>query len=243
MKIENGLFKQIQQKAESIFNTPFPTYKYGSIIFGCNVKSPIDNGYTSMSAVGTNTWRGFHRTPNSLYGSKDVFTSYFKEQEIFIIDSLKTIKTVEELDHFENKIYLDIRNRLQGNIRSDMLTSYNKIRKPIDLYIEHIVAMANELADTRSQLNQLLFLPLDSQIFSSPYIFSREQLYSLGINDNATFKDVRTSKVYITLQNTAFQKAHDISNAIGKTFDRIHFDLLWNDRYKKEGNNLFETNF
>lgn len=243
MKIENGLFKQIQQKAESIFNTPFPTYKYGSIIFGCTVKSPIGNGYTSMSAVGTNTWRGFHRTPNSLYGSKDVFTGYFKEHEIFIINSLKTIKTIEELDHFENKICLEIRKRLQGNIRSDMLTSYNKIRKPIDLYIEHIVAMANELADSRSQLNQLLFLPLDSQIFSSPYILSRELLCSLGIKDNATFKDVKTLEVYRTLQNIALKRANTISNAIGKTFHRIHFDLLWNDRYKKQGNNLFETNF
>ena len=103
--------------------------------------------------------------------------------------------------------------------------------------------MANELTDVRSQLNKLLFLPLDSQIFSSPYIFSREQLYSLGIKDNATFKDVKTSEAYRILQNIALNKAHNISSAIGKTFDRIHFDLLWNDRYKKEGNNLFETNF
>ena len=137
MKNENALFEQIQQKAEIIFNAPFPTYKYDGIIFGCNVKSPIGNGYTQMSAVGTNTWRGFHRTPNSLSGSKDVFTGYFKERVAFIIDTLKSIRIVEELDHFENEIYLGIRKRLQGNIRSDMLTSYNKIRKPIDLYIEH----------------------------------------------------------------------------------------------------------
>ncbi|HHW21310.1 MAG TPA: hypothetical protein GXX26_00290 [Clostridiaceae bacterium] len=131
-----------------------------------------------------------------------------------------------------------------GNIKASQLESYNKIRKPVDLYIEHIASMCSDISSSeRAALVKLLYLPLDSQIFASPYIFSRSQLYSFGIRDNASFKDVWHRKTYISLQDMLLKKAADISDHIGKEFLRIYFDLLWNDRYRKPGRNLFESKF
>lgn len=71
------------------------------------------------------------------------------------------------------------------------------------------------------------------------YSTNSSQLYSYGIKSNASFKDVQTRKTYSELQDILYKKAAEISDCIGKEFNRIYFDLLWNDRYKKSGNNLF----
>lgn len=240
---EKEMHISIVNKAEDVFLKPNPLYTYDNIVNGCTVTSILSGIRKTMYAVSNNTWRGFHRTADSTYGSKEIFTGYFTQNKQKILSALESIKSTEELDSLEDSICKDIKTGLFGNIRADQLGSYNKIRKPVDLYIEHIVSMCSELSSNRINIAKLLFLPLDSQIFSSPYIFSRSQLYSYGINDNATFKDVQTRKTYNALQDILSKKAIDISNCIGKEFNRIYFDLLWNDRYKKPGKNLFETNF
>jgi len=240
---EKEIFISIVKKAEDVFLKPNPLYSYENIVNGCIVTSSFSGMCKTMYAVSNNTWRGFHRTFDSIYGSKEIFTGYFIQNKEKILGALESIKSTEELDSLEDSICNDIKTELFGNIRADQLNSYNKIRKPVDLYIEHIVSMCSEFSGNRIKITKFLFLPLDSQIFSSPYIFSRSQLYSYGIKDNATFKDVQIRKTYNALQDILLKKAIDISNCIGKKFNRIYFDLLWNDRYKKPGNNLFETNF
>jgi len=240
---EKEMYISIVNKAEAVFLKPNPLYGYESIVNGCTVTNVLNGMQKTMYAVSNNTWRGFHRTADSIYGSKEIFVTYFIQNKQKILSALESIKSAEELDSLEDTICKDIKNNLFGNIKASQLGSYNKIRKPVDLYIEHIVSMCSELSNNRSNSTKLLFLPLDSQIFSSPYIFSRSQLYSYGIRDNASFKDVQNRKTYIALQDILTKKASDISDCIGKEFHRIYFDLLWNDRYKKPGNNLFETNF
>jgi hypothetical protein len=237
------VFRSIAAKAKTVFLNPNPVYTYENIICGCQVRDPVSGVGRTMSAVGNNTWRGFHRCVDSICGSKEIFNSYFKANKIKILSTLNSIKTVNEMDMFEDTVCLDIKDALRGNIIASQLTSYNKIRKPVDLFIEHIAAMCSELSERRVFLTGLLFLPLDSQIFASPHIFSRSQLNSFGIRSNATFKDVQSRKVYGELQSTLSRKAADISDSIGMEFHRIYFDLLWNDRFKSTGNNLFETNF
>lgn len=239
---EKETYVSIAKKADIIFIKPSPLYSYDNIVNGCSVISNVSGVSKTMYAVSNNTWRGFHRTADSAYGSKEIFTSYFIHNKDKLLTTLESVNNREELDSLEDHIYKDIKSILSGNIRADQLGSYNKIRKPVDLYIEHIVCMCSELSRNKNTLTKLLFLPLDSQIFSSPYIFSSSQLYSFGIKANASFKDVQTRKTYIALQDILYKKATDISDYIGKEFTRIYFDLLWNERYKKSGNNLFQTN-
>jgi len=241
---EKELYTAIANKAEEVFLKPNPLYSYEGIVNGCKVKDPLSGTTKTMYAVSQNTWRGFRTTPNSIYGPKVIFTGYFTKNKQTILSALESINSVEELNSLEDEICNDIKNNLIGNIKAEQLGSYNKIRKPVDLYIEHIVSMCSEISsENRIKLCKLLFLPLDSQIFRSPYIFDRSELRHCGISENATFKDVQDSKIYAKLQDSLSKKAADISDTIGKEFYRIYFDLLWNDRYKKPGKNLFETNF
>jgi len=233
-----NLLKGLIEKGESIFIKPQKLYSYDSIINGCMV---IDsNGKAiKMYAVAQNTWRGFHKLDKEGIGSKEIFVPYFNNNRENIISGLKDINTVEELEVFENTISDELRAMLSKCIKNNMLDSYNKVRKPVDLYIEHIVSMAKEFTTAqREKLVPLLFLPLDSQIFASEYIFSVKELYSFGLKRGSTFKDVSSSKIYKAIQNSLIEKSLKINDS----FQRIYFDFFWNERYKKTGASLFETN-
>ena len=56
-----------------------------------------------------------------------------------------------DLDALVNRIGEAVKARLT-NIRPTLLRSYNKIRKPLDFYLEHEGAMASELAEARPRL-------------------------------------------------------------------------------------------
>ncbi|MCB2361040.1 hypothetical protein [Clostridium estertheticum] len=225
-------------KGENIFIKSQKLYSYDSIINGCMVRGSSGK-VEKMYAVGTNTWRGFHKLNKKGSGSKEVFVPYFNNKREYIISELKSINTVEQLDRFEDKITEELRGILMKYIKNNMLDSYNKVRKPVDLYIEHIVSMAEEFTETeRKKLVPLLFLPLDSQIFASEYIFSLKELYSFGLKRGSTFQDVNSRNIYKDIQNSLVQKLMKING----DFHRIYFDFFWNERYKKSGANLFETN-
>jgi len=234
----DNLSKGLIEKGESIFIKSQKLYSYDSIINGCMV-SGANGKAEKMYAVAQNTWRGFHKLDKQGMGSKDIFVPYFNKNRENIISELKSINTVEELDEFEDKITKQLKGMLMKCIKNNMLDSYNKVRKPVDLYIEHIVSMAEEFTVTeRERLIPLLFLPLDSQIFASEYIFSVKELYSFGLKRGSTFQDVYSNKVYKAMQNSLLQKLIKITG----NFHRIYFDFFWNERYKKSGANLFETN-
>lgn len=232
------IYNIVANKAKAIFQRPAETYSYESIVVGCPVKSELGEAAT-MYAVAKNTWRGFHRIDKSKDGAGSVFMDYFIKKKQYVIDALKTINTVEELDLFEDQICQEIKEELV-NIKQDMKKSYNKIRKPVDLYIEHIVSMAKELEGHRDRLAKLLFLPLDSQILASEYIFDTFELSRCGLKRSSTYGDIESKKVYKYIQELLITKAKEINE---KEFCRIYFDLFWNDRYLKKGTNLFQTNF
>lgn len=242
MMSKEKVYNQIIIKGDQIFNMPEDIYKYNYIINGCIVKNKSGKA-ERMYAVGSNTWRGFHKKDKEGIGSKEVFTSYFTGNKTFIVNTLKNISSEEELHEFENKICKDIKEKLILCIKENMLNSYNKIRKPIDLYIEHIVSMADDFTeDERARLSDFLFLPLDSQMFTSEYIFTEVELYKFNLSRNSSFKDVYSESCYKSLQELLELKAQSISKDLDQNMKRIYFDLLWNERFLKEGKNLFETN-
>lgn len=236
--LKGNLLKGLIEKGEGIFIKSQNLYSYNSIINGCMVRG-ASGKVEKMYAVAQNTWRGFHKLDKEGIGSKDIFVPYFNKNRENIISELKNINTVDELEEFENEITKQLKDMLMKCIKNNMLNSYNKVRKPVDLYIEHIVSMAEEFSvEERERLVSLLFLPLDSQIFASEYIFSVKELYSFGLKRGSTFQDVCSREVYKVMQYSLLEKTKNIQG----NFHRIYFDFFWNERYKKSGSNLFETN-
>lgn len=234
------IFEEISTKAKMIYNAPSTTYSYYDIVLGCNIH--YEGKQKKMYAVAPNTWRGFHKINKSNDGAGIVFKDYLIQNKDSIITRLKDISTAEQLDVFEDSLCAEIRANL-SNIKQSMMQSYNKIRKPVDLYIEHIVAMASELNGYRDQLVKFLFIPLDSQMFQSLYIFDVNELSRYAVTRRCSFSDVDTKPKYDGLQNLLTSKARNISHTCGFEYERIYFDLIWRDRYKRTGNNLFQTNF
>jgi hypothetical protein len=141
------------------------------------------------------------------------------------------------IDDLENEICDLLENELKKNIKNKQLISYNKIRKPVDIFIEHVVAMEMSFSPVRQSLTKHLFLPLDSQMFQSDFVFSDKERLELKIKKGFTFKDIEVKSHYNEIQEFLKQK----TSIIGLE-NKIYFDLEWNDRWKSNGNNLFETN-
>ena len=188
-------------------------------------------------SLGPNTYRGFHRIDKSKSGAKDAFETILIDNSNLIINSLLKSKTEKELDDLENEICDLLENELKKNIKNKQLISYNKIRKPVDIFIEHVVAMEISFSPVRQSLTKHLFLPLDSQMFQSDFVFSDKERLELKIKKGFTFKDIEVKSHYNEIQEFLKQK----TSIIGLE-NKIYFDLEWNDRWKSNGNNLFETN-
>lgn len=218
------------EKGEKIFLGPGELYPSSEIISG------------KKSAVGPNTFRGFHRINKSKRGASAVFRRYLTDRKNEIVRGLLKVKSSQELDTLENKICDGVRAELT-NVRPEMLRPYNKVRKIIDLYIEHLVSMAEELSPNRASLVPFLNLPLDSQMFSNEEVFLEEELSAHGLSRRSTYSSVKDEEVYKCLQRRLEEKAGNLSSQLsGRRFRRIYFDLLWGGRYKNPGSNLMETN-
>jgi hypothetical protein len=227
-------------KARRVFLEPGNRYSWEEIVGGAPVLT-AQGMIRRMFAVGTNTFRGFHRVNKKCPGAQEAFRSHFNEKKFAILKALSHVKTRDELHELQKQFSEALRGRL-WNIKSKQLGSFNKIRKPVDLYIEHLVAMAGDFDDHRHKLTPLLFLPLDSQIFKHPELFTERQLTDHGLSRASTYKDVETEKSYLELQDILQKKADTVSNKLGQPFPPIYFDLVWNDRHANWGGNLFETN-
>jgi hypothetical protein len=112
----------------------------------------------------------------------------------------------------------------------------------VDLYLEHLAAMAVELDGVRARLIPLLFLPLDSQIFAHPALFTEQELAGHGLSRASTYKDVMAERTHVALQELLVRKAATVAKVRGRAFHVIYFDLIWNGRHRNWGGNLFETN-
>ncbi len=230
---------QFVERADQIFMEPNPTYPWDEIVSGVTVRC-AGTISRKLMAVDSNTIRGFHRIDQNMPGALSVFVEFFLRHKSEIIDTLSMIRSHEEFNELVNRICAELKNQM-SNVRRDQLHSYNKIRKPVDLYFENLVGMATELSFCRKSLVPLLSLPLDSQILSHPQILSEMERAYYRIRSNATYRDVTSKEQYSGLQGVIRKKADSLSMVHQRPYHPVYFDLLWNDRYLEDGGNLYET--
>ena len=228
------------QRAKEIFLNPGHRYSWNDIICGAMVSVP-GRGLRKFMAVDRNTFRGFHKIDKGGVGAGEVFRNYFVQHRDELVSALKGIQSVNDLHALLNRVSEDIRKSLV-NIKPSMLASYNKIRKPVDLYIEHLVTMAEELDECRERLVPLISLPLDSQIFQQPEVFRDAELRKVGVSRRSTYMEVSSESAYRYLQGVLRDRGEALSQAVDRLFHPIYFDLLWNKRHARSGTNLFELN-
>jgi hypothetical protein len=241
MSLQEKVAQMISLKAEQVFFSPKQLYRYEDIVNGAFVKKG-DGSFKKEKAVSTNTIRAFHRLDKNRPSIAQDIDDYFIKNKDFIINSLIKIKNEEELHRMENNICNTIRKLPDLNIDSYKLYEYNLLRKPVDLFIEHLVLLADELNNKRNELIPYLFVPLDKWILSerSEYCFFETDLRFYGISKGAGFTSIKSGDVYVKLQTLLNQNAKSLTNLTGKHFYRIYFELLWRDRYKNKGGNIWE---
>ena len=238
--VDRATLQKVIDRAELIFLTPQPQYTWRGIVTGVEVRN-LRGGTQKLAAVSQNTWRGFHKVDKNLPGAAEGFRGYWLENGVRFLRELGDVESEADLDALVDRIGEAVQARLT-NIRPTMLRSYNKIRKPLDLYVEHGVAMAGELAEVRSRLAPWLRLPLDSQLFQLPDLFSDGDLRRLHLSRQSTYREVDSIDQYHALQQLVKNRAREFSALAGRPFHPIYFDLWWNDRHRRSGGNLFEMN-
>ena len=165
-------------------------------------------------AVGTNTFRAFARRDKSIPGASAVFHAYMTDAAL-ITSLLQDVHTEEQLDDLEDSMVDDLLTLLSHNIKPDRLTSYNRVRKVVDLYLVHLVAATQELAGDRQRLVPLLFLPLDSQTLSRVW------------GEKSSMGSITTRAAYLRKQADAKQLAQRVARDLAIPFHRIYFDQFW----------------
>ncbi|MDB4655768.1 hypothetical protein OAE48_02870 [Flavobacteriales bacterium] len=184
-----------------------------------------------------NTYRAFWRIDKTTSGASHIFREYFRKELQRISSECEGLSTRLEFDEYLDDITADIEISLKNNIQQDKLASYNRLRKPVDIMIEHLISMDSVFNSTRSKIIPWLFLPLDSWIFQSEYLFPDQTLSQLGLSRRSSFGDVQSKSHYIKIQDYIKDRA-----AVLGVNHEIYFDLLWNNRLQREGKNLFELN-
>jgi len=231
---------QFADRAEQLFLNPLCQHGWDEIVTGVDVRRQ-SGSVVHMAAVARNTFRGFHRINKGLPGAGKPFHQYLTRNRQRLTSELLAVTDRDGLHRVSNSICTEVRGGLR-NIKPDQLASYNKVRKPVDLYIEHLVAMSFDLEAARQVLVPLLFLPLDSQILESSELFTNRELAQHGLRRSSTYSEVTTERSYLALQAIITRRANEVANALGRPFWPIYFDLLWNGRHSNWGGNLFESN-
>jgi len=221
-------------RAEEIFLRPRRQYSWHDVITGARVLRK-GGGFRTIEAVSGSTWRAFAGME-----PKRAYAGYLVQQRARLKGRLSAVTNEEDLEQLLEEIAAAVRKRL-GNTRPELLASYNRVRKPIDLYIEHLVSMSEELADIRGRLVPLLKLPIDKWMFNSFAVFSETELTGVGLSRGLSFGAIGDKATYDELQSLLKAKATRITKIAGMAFHPIYFDLFWNDRFKRWGSNLFET--
>ncbi|WP_065077978.1 hypothetical protein [Clostridium ragsdalei] len=237
-----SILKQALQSSETIFLKPSVLYKYEDIIRGVTV-----NG-TQKKAVNLNTTQAFGKklTYGNFYENKkkamEVCDEFFLSRKYRIINEIHShIRTKEAMDTFEHELYMNLQEALLAYTTPTLIEeSYNRIRKVVELYLEHIVSMASEIDnETRKLLTPLLFLPIDSWIIKNESIFDNESIYRWGLTRGSSFGEIRKKPLFDDMQRYLVKKANEISMVLGAEFYVIYFDIFWNNRLSMPGCNLF----
>jgi len=214
--------KRMNEVGDTVFLTPTPLLSYEELV---------------LKSLGSNTYRGFHRKSNNCLGASHTFRDVLTNKKDYLIHALNNLASGMELNTLANELCSELIVELSKNIKPSQLQSFNKVRKPIDIVFEHFVAMGEDFAPARKTAIPWLFLPLDSQIFQSEFIFTAQEAKALGIKRSFTYKDIKTAQDYADIQNLLKEKAANIG-----LNHRIYFDLVWNKRFESNGTNLFLTN-
>lgn len=213
---------KINEVGNRVFLDPTPLLTYEELV---------------QRSLGSNTYRGFHKVKKDSSGAACAFRSVLLRDKNFIINKIKNAKSRNNINDLVKEVCRRLHLELSENIREDQLASFNKIRKPMDIVIQHMVAMGEDFTKERGRLTKWLYLPLDSQMFQSDFVFSDAEAKSLNIKRNFTFRSIECENNYMEIQDFLEKKSKNIG-----LNHRIYFDLIWNDRYKSSGTNLFLTN-
>jgi hypothetical protein len=242
MQTDHDYFMKAFIVGESTFLHPKIKYDYDQIIDGVIIEGK------KQKAVDVNTTQAFgrkFRNGGNFYDNKlkamEVFDRYFKEQRFFVISRIRDVHKKSDLDILEQDIYKALFNILKtAEVKLD---SYNRIRKIINLYIEHIVAMANEIDDdTRATMTPLLFLPIDSKIIGNEKIINTYYREKWGLKSNSGFGDIKDKRTFDEIQEYIVNLSLSISAMLNKAFCPIYFDVFWGKRLNSSGINLFYAN-
>src|SRR5438093_11022608 len=88
--------KAFVSRAEQIFLRPCRQYPWADVIQGVRVLNR--HGETRViPAVGSNTFRGFHRLDKSAEGPQQMFVSFFVSEKSNLITALVKVRTSEAL--------------------------------------------------------------------------------------------------------------------------------------------------
>ena len=215
------ILEKIKTTGQRVFYNPMPL---------------LDYNFLATHTLANNTYRGFHKLDKEGPGAKEAFEHVLLNSQKVIVQSINHIKSEKDMDLFAKELSRALKARLSKCIRNDQLESFNKIRKPVDIILEHFISMGSDFVKARERITKYLFLPLDSQMFQSPDVFSEAEARMLRIDRNFTFKDIYDEGHYVEIQTFLKEKAENLG------IDRIFFDLIWNNRFNSEGRNLFATN-
>lgn len=231
--MDKDILEKALIKSEKIFIFPKPLYDYREIIFGITV-----NG-RAVPIITENNFLAFGYHDLNSRDAMDIYTDYFMSYRYEILDRLKNIFSLEDIDIFEKELYTDIYGRLRDyNVKK--IDSYNRIRKTINLYIEYIVSLSDEIeAQDRIHIVPFLFMPLDRYTFECKYIFTKPELARWNIKRTSTLGEINSESKFSEMQGCLYDKAINLSKQLGKDFYRIYFDIFKKSRINSEYNNLF----
>lgn len=214
--------ERINEVGDRVFLNPQPLLSYEILV---------------QKSLGPKTYRGFHKEEKEKEGAAEVFRSFLTKDKGYIVETIRKSNSQESIDELSNYICKKLKVKLINN-KKNQLKSFNKLRKPVDIFIEHIVAMCDSFDEsTRQRVTEWLYLPLDSQMFQSDFVFSDLEIDILKIKRKFTFKDIESEDRYHNIQSFLIKKGKKIG-----VKHRIYFDLEWNNRYQSSGTNLFATN-
>lgn len=222
---------------ERVFIYPEPVYGYKEIMYGIKLNGNVRQIITENNFLAF----GYHDL-NSRETMR-VFIDFFIKNQNYILEEIKNIQHLENLNSLEMNLYNEIYKNL-NQLELKKLDSYNRIRKTLDFFIECIVALCDQIStNDRLNLVPLLFLPLDNYIFKSEYIFEKPKLLTWNIKRSSTVGDIENEKVFYEMQLYLNQKSNDLSNVIGQKFYRIYFDIFRKNRINSNESNLFLIDF
>jgi hypothetical protein len=190
-----------------------------------NASKHMDYDTLAKNIISGNTLRAFHRIDINKSGPKEIINCFLINLKDSIINQLRSCQSAKHFDFLSNELEQTLKKELAKNVRPEILSNYNAVRKIVDLILEHVVLVSEELSNNRQQLIHLLQVPLDSFILNSSCLFTFNERKKFELKVNAGFLSVKKKEQYDSIQNHLASIANE-----SKIDYPIYFDILWRDR-------------